>query len=288
MFVIIGIVMVLVCVLGSYMAMGGKLGVLWQPFEFTLIFGAGISAYFIANPVRVAKGGLGRMVGIVKGPKYKKADYLELLTMQYQVFKLIKQKGALAVEQHIENPHDSALFQPFEKFHHDHHALEFFCDYLRLMTLGTDNPHEVEALIDSDLEAHHQHDHQVSHALTGLAEGFPAIGIVAAVLGIIKTMGSINEPPEVLGKLIGAALVGTMLGILLCYGFFAPFASAAKAIMEEEATYFNCMKAGILAHLAGYAPSVSTEFARKSLAPHNRPTFADVEEAVESLPPPAG
>lgn len=285
MFVIIGFVMVIVCVLGSYMAMGGKLGVLWQPFEFTLIFGAGVSAYLIANPWRVGKSGFGRLVGIVKGPKYKKDDYLELLTMQYQVFKLIKQRGALAVEQHVENPHDSSLFQPFEKFHGDHHASEFFCDYLRLMTLGTDNPHEVEALIDADLEAHHHHDHQVAHALTALAEGFPALGIVAAVLGIIKTMGSINEPPEVLGKLIGGALVGTFLGILLCYGFFAPFASNAKAVMEEEATYFNCMKAGILAHLSGYAPSVSTEFARKSLAPHNRPTFAEVETAVETLPP---
>jgi chemotaxis protein MotA len=285
MFVIIGFVMVIVCVLGSYMAMGGKLGVLWQPFEFTLIFGAGVSAYLIANPWRVGKSGFGRLAQIVKGPKYKKDDYLELLTMQYQVFKLIKQRGALAVEQHVENPHDSSLFQPFEKFHADHHAVEFFCDYLRLMTLGTDNPHEVEALIDADLEAHHHHDHETAHALTALAEGFPALGIVAAVLGIIKTRGSINEPPEVLGKLIGGALVGTFLGILLCYGFFAPFASNAKAIMEEEATYFNCMKAGILAHLAGYAPSVSTEFARKSLAPHNRPTFAEVETAVETLPP---
>lgn len=288
MFVIIGTVMVIVCVLGSYMAMGGKLGVLWQPFEFTLIFGAGVSAFIIANPIRVAKGGFGRLVQILKGPKYKKDDYLELLTMQYQVFKLIKQKGALAVEQHIENPHDSKLFEPFTKFHHDHHAVEFFCDYLRLMTLGTDNPHEVEALIDNDLESHHAHDHQVAHGLTGLAEGFPALGIVAAVLGIIKTMGSINEPPEVLGQLIGGALVGTFLGILLCYGFFAPFASNAKAIMEEEATYFNCMKAGILAHLSGYAPAVSTEFARKSLAPHNRPTFAEVETAVETLPPVTG
>jgi chemotaxis protein MotA len=285
MFVLIGIILVIVAVLGSYMAMGGKLGVLNQPFEFTLIFGSGAAAFLIANPIRVVKSTVGRLGGIFKGPKYKKADYLELLTMQYQVFKLIKQKGALAVEQHVENPNDSTLFQPFTKFHKDHHATEFFCDYLRLMTLGTDNPHEVEALMDADLEAHHVHDHQVAHALTALAEGFPALGIVAAVLGVIKTMGSINEPPAILGKLIGGALVGTFLGILLCYGFFAPFASNAKAIMEEEATYFNCMKAGILAHLAGYAPSVSIEFARKSLAPHNRPTFAEVETAVESLPP---
>lgn len=285
MIVIIGIISVVVCVLGSYMAMGGKLAVLNQPFEVTIIFGAGVSAYVVGNPMRVVKGGFGRIGGIFKGPKYKKADYLELLTMQYQVFKLMKQKGALAVEQHVENPHESALFQEFPKFHHDHHALDFFCDYLRLLTMGTDNPHEIEALIDADLEALHMHDHQVSHSLTGMAESFPALGIVAAVLGVIKTMGSINEPPEVLGKLIGGALVGTFLGILLCYGFFAPFASHVKAIIEEEATYFNSMKAGLIAHMQGYAPAISVEFARKVLADHNRPTFLEVEDAVANLPP---
>lgn len=285
MIVIIGIISVVVCVLGSYMAMGGKLAVLNQPFEVTIIFGAGVSAYVVGNPMRVVKGGFGRIGGIFKGPKYKKADYLELLTMQYQVFKLMKQKGALAVEQHVENPHESALFQEFPKFHHDHHALDFFCDYLRLLTMGTDNPHEIEALIDADLEALHMHDHQVSHSLTGMAESFPALGIVAAVLGVIKTMGSINEPPEVLGKLIGGALVGTFLGILLCYGFFAPFASHVKAIIEEEATYFNSMKAGLIAHMQGYAPAISVEFARKVLADHNRPTFTEVEDAVANLPP---
>ncbi len=285
MFVIIGIIAVIACVIGSYMAMGGKLAVLNQPFEVTLIFGAGISAFVVGNPIRVVKAAMGRLGGIFKGPKYKKADYLELLTMQYQVFKLVKQKGALAVEQHVENPHDSTLFQAFPSFHKDHHALDFFCDYLRLLTLGTDNPHEVEALLDADLEAMHMTDHQASHALTALGESFPALGIVAAVLGVIKTMGSINEPPEVLGKLIGGALVGTFLGILLCYGFFSPFAAHAKALMEEEATYFNCMKAGLVAHMQGYAPAVSTEFARKVLAEHNRPTFIEVEEAVAELPP---
>lgn len=285
MFVIIGIIAVIVCVIGSYMAMGGKLGVLWQPYEVTLIFGAGLSAFVLGNPIRVVKGGFGRLAQMFKGPKYKKADYLELLTMQYQVFRLMKQKGALAVEQHVENPHDSTLFQAFPKFHGDHHALDFFCDYLRLLTMGTDNPHEVEALIDGDLEALHMHDHQVSHALTQMAESFPALGIVAAVLGIIKTMGSINEPPEVLGKLIGGALVGTFLGILLCYGFFAPFANNVKSIMDEEATYMNSMKAGLIAHMQGYAPAISVEFARKVLAEHNRPTFAEVEDAVGELPP---
>lgn len=285
MFVIIGMIAVVACVIGSYVAMGGKLSVLNQPFELVIIFGAGISAFIVSNPMSVVKKGFGRLVGCVKGPKYKKDDYMELLLVQYQVFKLMKQKGALALEQHVENPHDSALFKEFPKFYNDHHALEFFCDYLRLMTLGTDNPHEVETLLDQELEVHHQEDHTVGHALTQLAESFPALGIVAAVMGVIKTMGSISEPPEILGGLIAAALVGTFLGILLCYGWFAPLASAAKQIMEEEASYLTCLKTGILAHLQGYAPQVSVEFARKALAPHNRPTFTELEDAAGNLPP---
>lgn len=285
MFALIGMISVAACVLGGYVAMGGKLSVLNQPFEVVIILGAGISAFVIANPMRVVKGGFGRLVGVVKGPKYKKADYLELLTMQYQVFKLMKQKGALVLEQHVENPEESSLFQEFPKFHKDHHAVDFFCDYVRLMTLGSDNPHEIESLMEQELEVHHQEDHAVQHSLTTLAESFPALGIVAAVLGVIKTMGSISEPPEVLGNLIAGALVGTFLGILLCYGWFAPLANAAKQIMDEEATYIACLKAGITAHLQGYAPAVSVEFARKALYGHNRPSFAEVEEAVANLPP---
>ena len=287
MFAIIGMVAVVACVIGSYVAMGGKLAVLNQPFEVVIIFGAGISAFFISNPMKVVKGSFGKMAGVFKGAKYKKADYLELLSMQYQVYKLMKQKGALALEQHVENPHDSTLFKEFPKFHGDHHATDFFCDYIRLMTLGSDNPHEIEGLMEAELDVHHQEDHAYGHALTNLAESFPALGIVAAVLGVIKTMGSISEPPEVLGGLIAGALVGTFLGILLCYGWFAPLASAAKLIMEEESTYMSCMKAGLVAHLQGYAPAVSVEFARKTLMSHMRPSFKEVEEAVSNLPPPA-
>lgn len=284
MFVIVGMVLVVACVIGSFKAAGGHLDVLNQPLEFVIIFGSGISAFLVANPIGVVKKSFGRLGQCFKGPKYKKDDYLELLMVQYQVFKTMKQKGALALEQHVENPHDSTLFKEFPRFYNDHHALEFFCDYLRLMTLGTDNPHEVEALMDQELEVHHHEDHTVGHALTSMAESFPALGIVAAVLGVIHTMGSISEPPEILGGLIAGALVGTFTGILLCYGWFAPLASTAKQIMEEEATYLGCLKAGILAHLQGYAPQVSVEFARKALAPHNRPTFLEVEEASGELP----
>src|SRR3546814_36080 len=176
----------------------------------------------------------------------------------------------LALEQHVDNPEESSLFTQFPNVVKDRHEIEFLCDYLRLLTLGTDNPHEVEALMDQDLEALHQKDHQVSHAISQMAEAFPGLGIVAAVLGVIKTMGAITEPPEVLGHLIGAALVGTFLGILLCYGFFGPMAAAIRSLRESEQSYLTCMKIGILAHLQGYAPAVSIEFARKALRSEER------------------
>ena len=241
------------------------MGVLWQPIEFIIIGGSGIGAFVIANPGHVIKKSMAAYGSLIKGPKYKKADYLELLTMQYQVFPMAKSKGMLALEQHVENPHDSAVFQAFPNFHHDHHAVEFMCDYLRLMTLGTDNPNEVETLIDIELDVHHHEADHVAHALNTMAESFPGLGIVAAVLGVIVTMGSISEPPEILGGLIAAALVATFLGILLCYGFFGPMAAPVKNIVEDEHAYFICMKAGILAYLQGYAPAVTVEFARKVL-----------------------
>ncbi|MBL4720313.1 MAG: flagellar motor stator protein MotA [Alphaproteobacteria bacterium] len=285
MFVIIGVVGVLAAVLGSFAAGGGHLDVLWQPLEFVIIGGSGIFAFVIANPKRVILAAGGGFIAIIKGPKYSKADYMELLTMQYQVFRMAKTKGMLSLEQHVDNPHDSAIFAAFPTFHGDHHATEFFCDYLRLMTLGTDNPNEIETVIDIELETHHHEADHVAHAINTMSESFPGLGIVAAVLGIIHTMGSISEPPEVLGGLIGAALVGTFLGILLCYGFVGPMATALKAQQEEEHLYFVCLKAGILAHLQGYAPAVTVEMARKVLMSHIRPTFAEVEEACGELPP---
>lgn len=285
MFVIIGIVGVFAAVLGSFAAGGGHLDVLWQPLEFVIIGGSGIFAFLIANPKQVIMATGGGFGAIFKGPKYKKEDYLELLTMQYQVFRMAKTKGMLSLEQHVDNPHDSAVFQAFPTFHGDHHATEFFCDYLRLMTLGTDNPNEIETIIDIELDTHHHEADHIAHAINTMAESFPGLGIVAAVLGVIHTMGSIQEPPEVLGHLIGAALVGIFVGILLCYGFVGPMAAALKALREEEHLYFVCLKSGILAHLQGYAPAVTVEFARKGLQSHLKPTFAEVEDACGELPP---
>jgi chemotaxis protein MotA len=205
--------------------------------------------------------------------------------MLYTVFKMAKSKGMLALEQHVEKPDDSTLWQKFPKFAADHHVLTFLCDYLRLLTLGSDNPHEMEALIDEEIETHHSERNQVVAAVQTMADGFPALGIVAAVLGVIHTMGSISEPPEVLGRLIGGALVGTFLGILISYGFVAPIAGSLKSRYDAEAKYFLCIKAGLLAYMQGYAPAVATEFARKALLSEVRPTFYEVEEAVAALPP---
>ena len=285
MFIIIGWIVVTVCVLGGYMAMGGKLAPLWQPFELVIIGGAGVGAFITANPKFVlGKAGYAFKCAL-KGPKYTKDDYLELLSLLYAICKLAKTKGMLAIEAHIERPEESSLFQAFPRFSADHHALQFLCDYLRMMTLGTDNPHELADLLDEELETHHAEDSMIQSAYQTMGDGFPALGIVAAVLGVIKTMGSITEPPEVLGKLIGGALVGTFLGILLAYGYVSPLAAAINSTFAADAKYLQCIRAGLLAHVSGYAPAVSVEFARKALLHKDRPSFFEVEEAVAALPP---
>ena len=285
MMFLIGIATVILCVIGGYLAQGGHLIVLFQPFEFLIIFGSACGAFVISNPMPVIKRTAGSLGLLLKGSPYSKEAYLELLSLLYTVFKLAKTKGMLALEAHVEKPDESTLWEKFPIFASDHHAMTFFCDYLRLLTLGTDNAHELEALIDEEIETHHAEKSQISAALQTMADGMPALGIVAAVLGVIHTMGSITEPPEVLGHLIGGALVGTFLGVLLSYGFIAPMAGALKARYDAEVKYFMCIKAGLLAYLQGYAPAVAVEFARKALLSNVRPTFYEVEEAVAALPP---
>ena len=284
MFFIIGVICMFGSVLGGYVAMNGHLDVLWQPFEFVIIFGAGISAHVIATGGPVLKMSIALMKKAITGSKYKKDDYMELLGALYAVFRLAKTKGDLALESHVENPGDSSLFQNFPKFASDHHSLEFLCDYLRLITLGTSNAHEVEAVMDAELEIHHNELHSAQGSLQTLADSFPALGIVAAVLGVIHTMGSISEPPEVLGHLIGGALVGTFAGILISYGLAAPFAVAVGTAIAGESHYMMAIKSGIIGHMQGYAPQVSVEFARKTLATDMRPSFAEVEDMIQNVP----
>lgn len=284
MLIIIGAVIVLGCVFGAF-SVHGNLLVLIQPVEFVIILGAAIGAFIIGNTKANIKQVFKGLKRAMKGPTFKKADYIELLSVLYQLFKLAKTKGMLALEQHVEKPDESTLFNQFPKFLKDHHALEFLCDYLRMMTLGTENPNEVETLMDAELETHHQELHGASHAVQTMADGMPALGIVAAVLGVIVTMGSITEPPKVLGELIGAALVGTFFGVLVSYGFLAPIAGAIQGVDSADAKYYQCMKAGLLAHMQGYPPAVSVEFARKVLLSTERPNFYEVEQAVSALPP---
>jgi chemotaxis protein MotA len=285
MMFLVGIAAVILSVIGGYLAQGGHMIVLFQPFEFLIIFGASCGAFVISNPMPVVKRTIGSLGLLLKGSPYSKEAYLELLSLLYTVFKLAKTKGMLALEQHVEKPDESTLWEKFPIFSADHHAMTFLCDYLRLLTLGTDNAHELEALIDEEIETHHAEQGQISSALQTMADGMPALGIVAAVLGVIHTMGSITEPPEVLGHLIGGALVGTFLGVLLSYGFIAPMAGGLKARYDAEVKYFLCIKAGLLAYLQGYAPAIAVEFARKALLSNVRPTFYEVEEAVAVLPP---
>ena len=285
---IIGFITVVLCTLVTYAFEGGNLKVLAEaaPAEVVIMGGTAMGAFIISNPNVVIRR-TGKAFGLLlKKPKYSKASYIELLCMLYQVFKLAKTKGLLALEQHIENPEQSALFAQFPGFMHNHHAVSFLCDYLRLVTLGSDKPYELEALMDEELEVHHNEGGGVVAAVTNIADAMPAIGIVAAVLGVIKTMGSISEPPEILGGMIGGALVGTFLGVWTAYGMIGPMANSMGAIFAAENKYLQCIKTGLLAHLQGFAPSISIEYARKTLLSEVRPTFAELEEATSALPPP--
>lgn len=284
MFFIIGFVVVFGSVVGGYMALGGHLDVLWQPFEFVIIGGAAIGQLLIASPKKVIGGLAGSLGKILKGAKYKKDSYLELLSVLYSVFRLVKSKGDLALETNVEKPEESTIFAKFPGFSSNHHAVEFLCDYLRLLTLGASTSHEVEAVMDMELETHHSEDHDVAHAMGIMNEAFPALGIVAAVLGVIHTMGSITEPPEVLGHLIGGALVGTFFGILISYGLVGPMAKSLEAVFAADSKYLECIKTGIVAHMQGYAPQVSIEFAREILTSDVRPSFAELEEQIQNIP----
>ncbi len=285
MFVIIGIAVVIVSVLTGYMGAGGHLEVLFQPLEVLIIGGAAFGAFLIGNPKYVIFGTLKSFPILLRGSRHSKATYLELFSLLYAIFKLAKTKGDLALESHVEKPEESSLFQKFPKFSADHHSRDFLCDYLRLLTLGTNNAHEIESIIDEEIEAHHHEQGAISGAITTMADAMPALGIVAAVLGVIHTMGSITEPPEVLGHLIGGALVGTFMGVLLAYGFIGPIAQNLAFTFGTETKYLQCMKAALLAHMQGYAPQVSVEFARKTLPPIVRPSFAEVEETITNMPP---
>ncbi len=283
MYLIVCLVIVFGSVIGGYMMHHGDLGVLWQPNEVVIIVGSGIGAFLLSNPFPyVKKAASSLKIFFKSGTPYKKEAYVELLLFQFNIYKFVKAKGVLEIESHIENPYESDFFNKYPGFVADHHAVDFFCDYFRLLTMGIDNPYVLDDMMSAELDAHHDDDHVVSGSIVTLGDSFPALGIVAAVLGVITTMGSISEPPEILGGLIGAALVGTFLGILLCYGMVGPAGNYMGKYFGEKSKYMECIKVGILAHCQGNAPAVSVEFARKVIPAYVMPSFKEMEEAFDN------
>ncbi len=282
---IAGFVFLLVMVFGGYAIAGGKFGIIMAalPFEMMMIGGAAIGAFLMANSMHDVKHTLGGFGKIIKGGKYHKSDYIEMLSLLYWFVRLAQTKGAMALEPHIEKPAESAAFQKFPKIAGDHHAVALICDYMRMVGMNADDPHQIEDTMARELKKIKEEEMHPSHAMQSLADALPALGIVAAVLGVIKTMASIDQPPAVLGKMIGGALVGTFLGVLLAYGFMGPLASRLKAVVEEDAKYMEVIRAVIVAHLHGNAPQVAVETGRKIAPTHHMPSFQELEEALQNL-----
>lgn len=287
---IVGFVLVFVATIGGFFLGGGSMGIITHailpafPGEALTILGCAVAAFMIANTPHTIKSTLSYLKKITKPEAYNKQDYLELLSVLFSIFKLARAKGWLALEMHIEKPEESELFKSFPGFANNHHAIVFLTDYLRIISLGNENAHELEALMDEEIDTLRADAMHPGHAVQSMADGIPALGIVAAVLGIIKTMASITEPPEVLGELVGHALVGTFLGVWFAYGFIGPMAGAINSRAESELKYYSVMKVGILAFLQGAAAQVAVEFARKTLHHDVQPTFLEVEETVNALP----
>ena len=286
MFQIIGLVLLFGLVFGSYLMSGGKLDVIIEaaPHELMAIGGAGIAAFLISNSLSTIKATGGAFGKIFGGPKWKAADYRDLLSLLFLLTKTMKSKGVIALESHIENPHDSTIFSRFPKIGKDHFAIDFICDTLRMMTMNLEDPHQVEDAMEKQLEKHHHEALMPQHALSNLADGLPALGIVAAVLGVIKTMGSITEPPAVLGAMIGGALVGTFMGVFLAYGIVGPMAARAKDVIDEESAFYKIIQAVLVAHLHGNAAQISVKIGRGNVPTDSQPSFLELEEALGAIP----
>jgi chemotaxis protein MotA len=286
MFQIIGIVLLFALVFGSYIISGGKLEVILHaaPHEMMAIGGAGIAAFLISNSMTTIKATGGGFSKIFAGPKWKAGDYRDLLSLLFLLTKTMKSKGVIALESHIEKPHDSSIFNRYPRIMKDHFAVDFICDTLRMMTMNLEDPHQVEDAMEKQLEKHHHEAHAPAHALTNLADGLPALGIVAAVLGVIKTMGSITEPPAVLGAMIGGALVGTFLGVFLAYGLVGPFATRLASVIDEDHAFYKIIQAVLVAHLHGNAAQISVEIGRGNVPSPSQPSFLELEEALQQIP----
>jgi chemotaxis protein MotA len=281
-----GIAVLFACVFGGYLISGGSLGVVLEalPHEMLTILGAALAALLIGGSMSELKKISGEMGKIISGPRWKHSDYTDLLCLLFLVTKTMKSKGMIALEAHIEKPEESSIFKRYPRIMKDHFALDFICDTLRMMTMNLEDPHQVEDAMEKQLEKHHHEALAPAGALQNLADALPALGIVAAVLGIIKTMGAITEPPEVLGGMIGGALVGTFLGVFMAYGLVGPMASRLKDVVDEEGAFYKIIQATLVAHLHGNAAQISVEIGRGNVPSGSQPSFSKLEEALTSMP----
>jgi chemotaxis protein MotA len=282
-----GIVILFACVFGGYMMSGGSLSVLLEaaPHEMLTIFGAAMAAMLIAGSFYNFKKIMGSLSKALSGPGWKPKDYNDLLCLLFLLAKTMKTKGMIVLESHIEKPDESSIFKRYPKICKDHFALDFICDTLRMMTMSLEDPHQVENAMEKQLEKHHHEALVGANALQTMADGLPALGIVAAVLGVIKTMGAINEPPAVLGSMIGSALVGTFLGVFLAYGIVGPLGARLKAVVDEDALFYHVIRDILVAHLHGNAAQVSVEIGRGSIPSEFQPSFQELENALNAIPP---
>jgi len=281
MFVLIGYLIVIGSVLGGYLLAGGHMGALFQPLELLIIGGAAIGAFVVSNSGKMLKAVVQALPSLLKGSKYTKARYMALMALLYDILSKARKEGLMSIENDVDNPGESPLFQRHPTVANDHHLVEFVTDYLRMMASGNLNALEIENLMDNEIETHHHEAMAPSHAIQKMADGLPAFGIVAAVMGVVHTMGSVGKPPSELGQMIAHALVGTFLGILLAYGFVSPLATLMEQKVDESTKELQCVKVTLLASMQGYAPSIAVEFGRKVLYSTERPSFSELEAHVK-------
>lgn len=277
MFQIIGLIVVLGSVIAGYTMHHGKMAVLWQPTEFIIIGGAGLGSFIMANPPSVLKATVAAALGLLKPTPFHKKSYGELLQILYEVFQTARKDGLIALEAHIEEPEKSTIFAKYPGFSHHRHAVVFLCDTLKVLLTGAVEDHHLADILDLDLERMHEEEHQVPTAVTTVSDAMPGFGIVAAVLGVVITMGSIGGAASEIGEKVAAALVGTFLGILLSYGMIGPFAKAIEVRQRGEAQYMSCIRTALLSFARGDAPMTCVEFARRNIEPADRPSFAELE-----------
>ncbi len=282
MLIIIGWVVVAICVFGSFVLGGGHILSLLQPFEFMCIAGAAVGAFVVSNPPKTLRSVLKAIPACFKSKDYSKEKYLQLIALLYELLQKARQEGLLALEVDVNDPEASSIYTKYPSVKEDTHLLEFINDYLRMMLSGNLNVLEIQELMDAELDTHHAEAQIPATAIQRIADAMPAFGIVAAVMGVVHTMGSVGAPPKVLGEMVAAALVGTFLGILLGYGFIGPLASLIEANSQEEAKKFECVKSVLLASMSGYSPTVAVEFGRKVVFSVDRPSFEELEDAVRA------